>query len=329
MSNFAYLFYKVKCHIIRLDLLVMDKSLQKSNSIGSSKTRRRKVLSIAEVIEQLQQSDTDDEIGTVIAIPPEAFDGITDEEDIDEEDLKANESLEKEIAGTFEIETRKDRQGSGSVKDDAPVVKQIPRRSTRFHPPDLNSAYSEDDEDDQPSTSARCRLQNRKNRLQNVGAKRAAEKDDSATVDKEICKYKLPSAFAAPKWKKVTVGANLPFEIENTPEPLEHLQLQLQHKFKNKSPSEIFAHFFDNEICNLIVTETKRYATQQNDARFAQTFNTVLLKRFIGILILSGYHKLPQINNYWSNNLTLGLPVVQQTMPRNMFKAIKKSSFSR
>lgn len=98
----------------------------------------------------------------------------------------------------------------------------------------------------------------------------------------------------------------------------------MQKKFSNMSPIEIFFTFFDDEVLELIVSETKRYASQNNDEAFAQTFNVALLKRFIGILVLSGYHSMKQIDCYWSTNPTLGVPIVQQTMPRFMFRKIKK-----
>lgn len=48
------------------------------------------------------------------------------------------------------------------------------------------------------------------------------------------------------------------------------------------------------------------------------------MKRFLGILFLSGYSTVPAINDYWSTNPTLGREIVRQSMSRNKFKAIKR-----
>ena len=51
--------------------------------------------------------DTDDELDVVTAIPPEMFDGLTDEEDIDDEQLYGDET---NIAATFEIPAKNDSE---------------------------------------------------------------------------------------------------------------------------------------------------------------------------------------------------------------------------
>ncbi|RXG68343.1 PiggyBac transposable element-derived protein 3 [Armadillidium vulgare] len=46
--------------------------------------------------------------------------------------------------------------------------------------------------------------------------------------------------------------------------------------------------------------------------------------KFIGILMLSGYHRLPRQHMYWSEQEDLEVPIVANTMLRNRFVAIKK-----
>lgn len=304
----------------------MDKCLE-SNRMGASTIRRRKALCVQEILDELAMSDTDDELETIAAIPPEMFDGITDEEDIDDNLLTGEEPLAKDIAGTFEIETIKDRKGLSAFADEAPAIKDNVRKSIRK----AFAVYN----DEEPSTSSESgHIQKRKKNIpsKTLGAKRRAIFGKNSDRDRycelnvvgPLPKYKLPSAFSAAQWKKVTEGSELPFDIVNVPEPLKDMQLAIQHKLKDKTASDIFFSLFDDEVCDLIVTESKRYAMQKNDEHFAQTFNTVLLKRFIGILILSGYNKLPQIGCYWSTNPTLGSSIVKQTMPRSMFRKIKQ-----
>lgn len=71
---------------------------------------------------------------------------------------------------------------------------------------------------------------------------------------------------------------------------------------------------------DLIVQNTNLYAAQKNNN---VTVTREDIYRFIGILILSGYHVVPQIGMYWSSKSDLGLPIVQQAMARNKFTTIK------
>ncbi|KAF2905419.1 hypothetical protein ILUMI_00758 [Ignelater luminosus] len=48
------------------------------------------------------------------------------------------------------------------------------------------------------------------------------------------------------------------------------------------------------------------------------------LKRFLGILFLSGCHFLPQWKLYWSNSPDFGIPIVNKTMPRSRFESLER-----
>ena len=71
------------------------------------------------------------------------------------------------------------------------------------------------------------------------------------------------------------------------------------------------------------VTETTRYAhTKYTDLNFST--NKEEMKVFIGILLLSGYHKLPQTHLYWDSNNDTTVTIVSNAMPRARFQLIKK-----
>ena len=48
------------------------------------------------------------------------------------------------------------------------------------------------------------------------------------------------------------------------------------------------------------------------------------LRKFVGILIISGYHTLPRLDDYWSTAEDLGCAIVAKTMSRNRFKELKR-----
>lgn len=49
------------------------------------------------------------------------------------------------------------------------------------------------------------------------------------------------------------------------------------------------------------------------------------MKKFIGILILSGYHTRPQTDMYWSKDEDKEVRIVRETMSRNKFRSIKQN----
>lgn len=60
----------------------------------------------------------------------------------------------------------------------------------------------------------------------------------------------------------------------------------------NETPVETFERLFDKEIFKIIVGQSMLYAAQKNDHTFSLTEDEI--KVFLGILMFSGYHKLPR-----------------------------------
>ncbi|GBP89343.1 PiggyBac transposable element-derived protein 3 [Eumeta japonica] len=98
---------------------------------------------------------------------------------------------------------------------------------------------------------------------------------------------------------------------------------QLIEHLKNLSPVEVFDKIFDTEIYDLILSNTLLYAGQNNRHGFMLDRDD--LCRFLGILILSGYHRLPRERQYWSYDEDLGVPLVARSMSRNRFLDIKRN----
>ena len=75
-----------------------------------------------------------------------------------------------------------------------------------------------------------------------------------------------------------------------------------------KMPVEVFDLLFNDTIASHIVLETNRYAQQSNRCDFSLSSND--LKTFVGVLIYSGYHSLPQQRLYWERNRDVETPMV-------------------
>ena len=82
-------------------------------------------------------------------------------------------------------------------------------------------------------------------------------------------------------------------------------------------------HFFTEEMIEYIVRNTNLYANRYcNNITFVVSASEVCV--FPGILLLSGYHTLPQMSNYWSTQPDLRVPAVYNVMAWNRFTEFKR-----
>lgn len=112
------------------------------------------------------------------------------------------------------------------------------------------------------------------------------------------------------------------YDLEPLPGPLIKAKEHLHNEIKDCSPIDLFNKFFTNDVLDYIIKQSTMYARQNNNMTFQ--LDRWTLKRFLGILIISGFHTVPQISDYWSQNPLLGVKVVQNAMSRNRFWEIKR-----
>jgi hypothetical protein len=96
---------------------------------------------------------------------------------------------------------------------------------------------------------------------------------------------------------------------------------KVKEDLRNCNPTEIFEKLFGN-VFQLIVEQTILYARQKNNHEFLVSIEEI--KIFTGILLLSGYHKLPRQKLYWSLDEHCGVDMVSRAMARNRFLEMKK-----
>lgn len=96
------------------------------------------------------------------------------------------------------------------------------------------------------------------------------------------------------------------------------------------SPYDCFALFFDDEVLELIVLETNRYANDKKksfnlsrNARIKKWKETDVqeIKTFFGLIIWMGMDKMPAIGHYWRNT-TLYSSNILQYMSKNCFELL-------
>ena len=107
------------------------------------------------------------------------------------------------------------------------------------------------------------------------------------------------------------------------------------HRVTSDVPADYFELFFDSEIVATICEETNRYADQQMDAlrrdgglsrhsrfrRWKPTTPTEI-KKFFGLLFLTGLVRKSDLDSYWSTDELIATPYFSRIMPRNRFEIL-------
>ena len=139
-----------------------------------------------------------------------------------------------------------------------------------------------------------------------------AEKSQPPKKKRKLCNSEPTWRNKAPVYTKVHARSN----------GHEKLLQEMKEKLEGYSPLQVFEEIFSNEIVDLIVKESVRYATEWKN-RPSTSLTSDDIKQFIGVLLISGYHKLPAQTQYWSNDEDLGLQIVKSAISKSKLQDIK------
>ena len=91
------------------------------------------------------------------------------------------------------------------------------------------------------------------------------------------------------------------------------------------TPMDCFELFFSEDLQEMIVNETNRYARQvmgEDKYRSWKQVTVEELKAFLGFSILMGVDHLPSVNDYWSRDPLLHYAPISDRIPRWRFREI-------
>ena len=86
---------------------------------------------------------------------------------------------------------------------------------------------------------------------------------------------------------------------------------------------EFYSLFFDDEIVQLMVLETNRYAAQRKDftphSRMNKWYDTnpAEMGQFCGLVMWMGLVRMPSVQSYWQHSCLYRNDVAAKTMTRN------------
>ncbi|XP_042218742.1 piggyBac transposable element-derived protein 3-like [Homarus americanus] len=138
------------------------------------------------------------------------------------------------------------------------------------------------------------------------------EVHDNTAEDEEESNGNI-EAGARGRWRK---KENVSFGPHSIPPSVTDVHL-------GKEMFEIFKLFFTDEIISHLTEQTNLYAhREKNNKDFCVDENDMM--KFLGLLLISGYHSVPSENDYWSSSEDLEIPIFAKTMCRERFKSIKR-----
>lgn len=145
------------------------------------------------------------------------------------------------------------------------------------------------------------------------------EQENYSAEDEEplINLVRAENKVQEPRWRN-SCNSYLREPINNETVDTKILSLKLEEK----SPVELFEEFVDSNILNLIVDQSNLYSSQKN-SDFQLDIPT--LKRFLGILIFSGYNSAPNEKMFWSTSPDINFPIVRSSMSRFDYLKVKSA----
>lgn len=141
--------------------------------------------------------------------------------------------------------------------------------------------------------------------------------EDSDEYDSDGSQYEDDSDMEEMEWKKTKFDETHIPDFDGVEiEPVKSLQ------FSQKStPIEFFSQFFNDDVMEMIVTETNRYAYQTKTKNW-EPVTKMEMYSFFGMLILMGVHPLPTVDLYWSSNPLFYVEPIAMNMTSKRFKKI-------
>lgn len=96
----------------------------------------------------------------------------------------------------------------------------------------------------------------------------------------------------------------------------------LVDKYVALEPIQIYELFYDDEVQDFLVEQAHLYGIEKNHSfQLSKTD----LGAFIGVLVLSGYHSLPQTEMYFTRDEDICVPLISKSISRARFREIKQN----
>ena len=233
-------------------------------------------------------SDDEDNEVDIAVLPPGKVDALTDNDDIDEDQL-GRQGLPNNVCGNIQIQTNLD--DANSANHDVDSIEKS-SWSSKTDPPSANvlDQSSDADEKEKKVIGLLEKIENEKNIVTN--------------------------------WKSTLPIRNQLLEpVKGESKTVKDSKNAIMEELAGKQRHEAFEKYVNAELKEMIVTETNRYAAQKNRN---STSKVTDLETFNTVLILTVYHSLLWTRIFWEKEEDIGLSIVYESISRKEFEDNKR-----
>ena len=186
-----------------------------------------------------------------------------------------------------------------------------------IEPPEVHAETDEDSRDDESNPDAANRLTGFQLRAQAHLLRRNHDSDDDSDCEDPNEQRQLQLA-PRPKKKKPNVVYVFHRVAKCPSRALPIFPPGNFSAYRDMSPVELFELFWDETLVEDILEQIKIYSTWKG--KEVVILSNAEFRTFLGIILLSGYKKLPQGKLYWSQDMDLGNNLAQSSMRKNKFE---------
>lgn len=197
-------------------------------------------------------------------------------------------------------------------------------------PPDENDRVTDEENIDEEKLEAvipkdvsgqLCLIMNTKSTPDNIDESIASCSSSSINEPQNSKRMKVGT-----KTKKTNKKGNFNEWVKSStflnPIPSESLtKINVFSNIASSEPLELFFEFLPQQYLEYLAAMTKTYSLQHGNGIHSDWKD---IAQFFGILLLSGYHSLPNENLYWSSAEDVAISIVPSVMSRNRFKELKR-----
>lgn len=264
----------------------------------------------------------------IVQLPPDKVDEVSDQEDIDDNIL--DDTIPHDVPGLIELHCNlletTDNLSSTSLDTITSDFEPIPSTSKDVHKIAFQTGKTNSPNSKLYKSAKRKLPVSAKRKLPvtykpvNVTSTPTSKTTVLSTGRTKTKKQKIADKKAQSTWKETDPI----FSVTQPPDEIENEKRKIiEDTLRDKNPVEVFEMLFDNIICDYIVRQSVLYAAQNN--RHSFTFSAECLKKFIGFLLFTGYHTLPQEQLYWCEDEDILIDCVRQCFSRNRYIEIKRN----
>lgn len=327
-----------QCNTPKVIQMTAVQSTSKATTSSKSADRfyghRNKCTTLSEAIDAVEINETC--VRSVTVLPPDGGNQVLTDE---EEDFDCIDRLPEDVAGSLEIDFETDEERETVIERDEQVEaseatnKLSTKRKRKTILKTIDNSCSDDSNDDD------WYVQNEKQQLATKKKKRQAvdelsTKEKGKTTTKKNSKNetsevaKNSAKKETKKSKKGDTDAEYPWtKKRDVFKPLSRDgsvdgHAKISH-LEGKTPFETWNLFFTEEMVNTITFQTMLYAGRDKGDHNFQVMSDEIYQ-ILGVILLSGYHKIPKERDFWSTQPDLQVPFVSKEMTRNRYLKIKQ-----